>query len=104
MLDLLDLRTAKQWLRFDDTYTDEDDIIKLLCANAEIYVKKAVGEHYKLTEENKAQAKLLAMILVTNWYENRDFTGNVEHIADKARRTVEGLVLQLQLAVEEALI
>lgn len=101
MLDLLDINTAKQWLRLDSDDTEEDITIDILCKNAEIYVKKGVGEHYKATEENTMQSKLIAMILVTNWYENRDFSGTVEHIADKARRTVEGLILQLQLSIEE---
>lgn len=104
MFDLLNVDTAKQWLRFEDTYTDEDTIIGLLCKNAEIYIKRGIGEHYNLTEENRMQAQLIAMILVTNWYENRDVTGNVEHITEKARKTVDGLMLQLRLSVEEATI
>lgn len=99
---LLSVETAKQWLRFDTSYVEEDEILELLCKNAEVYIKKGVGPHYNANEDNIAQAKLIAMVLITNWYENRDLTGNVEHITEKVRRTIEGLILQLRLSVEVA--
>ena len=94
---LLDLNLAKKWLRLEEEDTEEDDILGLLIDNAEIYVKKAVGKHYNATEENRKQSQKIALVLVTNWYDNRDLSGQAD---EKVRYTINSMVLQLQLSEE----
>ena len=94
---LLDLNLAKKWLRLEEEDTEEDDILGLLIDNAEIYVKKAVGKHYNATEENRKQSQKIALVLVTNWYDNRDLSGQAD---EKVRYTIKSMVLQLQLSEE----
>ena len=94
---LLDLNLAKKWLRLEEEDTEEDDILGLLIDNAEIYVKKAVGKHYNATEENRKQSQKIALVLVTNWYDNRDLSGQAD---EKVRSTIKSMVLQLQLSEE----
>lgn len=96
---LVDLKLVKKWLRLEEEDTEEDDILELLIDNAEIYIKKAVGKHYNATEGNQKQAKKIALVLVTNWYGNRDFSGQVD---EKVRYTIKSMVLQLQLSEETA--
>ncbi|WP_144499254.1 head-tail connector protein [Bacillus sp. FDAARGOS_235] len=96
---LLDLKLTKKWLRLEEEDTEEDDVLELLIDNAEIYVKGAVGKHYNVTEENQKQAQKIALVLVTNWYDNRDFSGQVD---EKVRYTIKSMVLQLQLSEESA--
>lgn len=96
---LLDLKLTKKWLRLEEEDAEEDDVLELLIDNAEIYVKKAVGNHYNATEENQKQAQKIALVLVTNWYDNRDFSGQVD---EKVRYTIKSMVLQLQLSEESA--
>ncbi|HIE6633014.1 TPA: head-tail connector protein [Bacillus luti] len=94
---LLDVQLAKKWLRLEEEDTEEDDILGLLIENAEIYVKKAVGKHYNATEENRKQSQKIALVLVTNWYDNRDLSGQAD---EKVRYTIKSMVLQLQLSEE----
>ncbi|MGQ3739311.1 head-tail connector protein [Bacillus sp. Fil] len=96
---LIDLKLAKKWLRLEEEDTEEDDILELLIDNAEIYVKGSVGKHYNVTEDNRKQAQKIALVLITNWYENRDFSGQVD---EKVRYTIKSMVLQLQLSEETA--
>ncbi|HFJ9371414.1 TPA: head-tail connector protein [Bacillus nitratireducens] len=96
---LLDMKLTKKWLRLEEEDTEEDDILELLIDNAEIYVKKTVGTHYKTTEDNRKQAQKIALVLVTNWYDNRDFSGQAD---EKVRYTIKSMVLQLQLSEETA--
>ncbi|MED1406575.1 head-tail connector protein [Bacillus mycoides] len=96
---LIDLKLTKKWLRLEEEDIEEDDILEILIDNAEIYVKKAVGKHYNATEENRKQAQKIALVLVTNWYGNRDFSGQVD---EKVRYTIKSMVLQLQLSEETA--
>ncbi|GAB6600617.1 hypothetical protein bcgnr5379_25640 [Bacillus cereus] len=94
---LLGLQLAKKWLRLEEEDTEEDDILGLLIDNAEIYVKKAVGKHYNATEENRKQAQKVALVLVANWYDNRDFSGQAD---EKVRYTIKSMLVQLQLSEE----
>lgn len=92
---LLDMKLTKKWLRLEEEDTEEDDILHLLIDNAEIYIKKTVGTHYNATEENRKQAQKIALVLVTNWYDNRDLSGQAD---EKVRYTIKSMVLQLQLS------
>jgi len=78
---------AKQWLRVDGA--DDDSTISMLISAAEAYLKNATGKDFDRSHD---LAKLFCLVLVTDWYENRDMVGRV---SDKVRLTVESVLAQL---------
>ncbi|OLS02886.1 head-tail connector protein [Tissierella creatinophila] len=96
---------VREWLRIYDNNTEEDlsidQILNLLIDNAEIYIKNSVGDWYKSTPEIENKAKLATLVLVNNWYENRDFTSNVEHVSEKIRHTIHSLFQQMRYCYSE---
>lgn len=84
----MNLNTAKKYLRVD--YDDEDEIIALEIEAAKEYVKNAVG----LYDESNPLTELLVLTLVTDMYEKRSYTVAT---SEKCTRTVQSMVLQLQL-------
>lgn len=93
---ILELEETKNYLRIDDDYTNDDMQIRLLIDVAETYCRDSIDNFdIKLTDKGfESKAKLVMLVLVTNWYENRDF---VElKTSTKTRYTVESLVRQMQ--------
>lgn len=91
---ILDLDYTKNWLRVD---SNEDDMqIELLIDVAETYCRDSVDDFdIKINDsEFKTKAKLVSLALITNWYDNRDFTEL--KVNDKTRYTVESLIRQMQ--------
>lgn len=99
---LLTVEEVREWIREYDNKTDVDEsvnhILELLIDNAEIYIKDAVGPWYRSTPDIESKAKLAALVLVYNWYENRDFTSNVEHVSEKIRHTINSIFKQMKYA------
>lgn len=94
---IVDLNTVKKYLRIDLDYILEDDILNLLIENAELYIKDAVT--YDETNINLVKkAQLLALVLIADWYENRNFAyeSNFKNVSDKVKYTVRSLITQMQ--------
>lgn len=91
---ILDLEETKSWLRVDGL--EEDITIGMLIGASEEYLKNATGKEF---ESNNNLAKLFCLILVSDWYENRELvmtTSLGRSVSEKIRRTVESMLLQLQ--------
>lgn len=94
---IIDLKEVKEWLRTD--YDDDDLQIKLLISNAEAYLRDAVDDFDMKLENDeegtfKNKAKLVMLVLITNWYDNREFTElNVD---EKTRYTIHSLIQQMK--------
>lgn len=101
---LLTVEEVRPWIREFDNGSEEDKetnkILELLIDNAEIYIKNAVGPWYRSTPEIKTKAKLAALVLINNWYDNRDFTANVEHVSEKTRHSINSIFKQMRYCYE----
>lgn len=91
---ILKLEETKTWLRVDGS--DEDSTIEMLITAAETYLKNATGKEYEGTNN---LAKLYCMVLVADWYENRELIGLQP--SDKVRFTVQSMLAQLQYTHSE---
>jgi len=90
---LLTLSEVKSWLRLEQDDTADDTLLQSLISAAEEYVRNAVPSYVDV--ENNSLAKLLGMVLVADWYENREAVGQVR---EEIRPTVRSIVTQLQNA------
>lgn len=90
---IIDLPLVKKWLRLEQDWIEEDDILQLLIDNAEGYINDVVNNFDDTDTKQLNKAKLISMLLITDWYENRDFTGKP---SEKVRYTVQSLITQLQ--------
>lgn len=93
---ILDLEETKTWLRVDGA--DDDGTISLLISAAETYLKYATGRVY---DETNSLAKLYCMVLVTDWFENRELIGSQP--SEKVRFTIQSMTAQLQYCGEEVI-
>jgi uncharacterized phage protein (predicted DNA packaging) len=84
---IISLEEAKEWLRIE--HNDEDNTILMLINAAETYLQNATGNTFGNTNN---LAKLFCLVLITDWYENREMVGKV---SEKVRQTVESMVAQL---------
>lgn len=89
---IIELAETKEYLRV--SHNDEDNTIQLLINAAEKYLFNATGNQFDSTNE---LAKLLCLVLVTDWYENREMMGRV---SEKIRPTVESILAQLTYCYE----
>ena len=74
---IVDLQEVKEWLRID--YDDDNAQIQLLIENAEAYLRDSVDDFdIKIANDKdgrfKNKAILIMLVLITNWYDNREFT------------------------------
>lgn len=88
---ILTLEETKTWLRVDGD--DEDTLIEMLMGAAETYLLNAVEVEFDSTNQ---LAKLFCLVLVADWYENRDLIG--QQPSDKIRFTCQSIMAQLQHA------
>lgn len=65
---ILSLSEAKEFLRIEQDYTEEDNFVSSLITAAEKYVHNATGKTFDNT--NKL-AVLAVQLLVSHWYDNR---------------------------------
>lgn len=84
---IVSLDEAKEWLRIE--HNDEDGTIQRLINAAEKYLKNATGNTFDSSNE---LAQLFCLVLVADWYENREMIGKV---SDKIRPTVDSVLSQL---------
>jgi uncharacterized phage protein (predicted DNA packaging) len=84
---IISLDEAKEWLRIE--HNDEDNILQMLIKSAETYLQNATGNTFDNTNN---LAKLFCLVLVTDWYENREMVGKA---SEKVRQTVESMLAQL---------
>ncbi len=94
---IIDLQEAKEWLRAD--YDDDDSQILLLIDTAETYLRDAIDDFdIKLINDTdgrfKNKAKLIMLVLITNWYDNREFTEL--DVDEKTRYTIHSLIQQMK--------
>lgn len=89
---MLDLQEVKTWLRVDGT--EDDATITMLVDAAETYLKNATGRDYN---SKNSLAKLYCMVLVADWYENRELVVGSQP-SDKVRFTIQSMTAQLQYA------
>lgn len=89
----IDINLIKKYLRIDDGYTDEDDLIQMMINNALTYIQNA-GVTIDETNANQvALAQLVVAILVSDWYENRNLTTTT---SEKIRDIVSSMINQLK--------
>lgn len=83
------LSLTKQFLRVDEHYTLEDDLLNHLIATAEDYLENATGQEF---DKEINIHKQVVLLLVTSWYENRNTA-----IAQELDRTLTSMLLQAGL-------
>lgn len=86
---ILTLPETKGFLRIEESFTDEDNLIQILINASEKYLLNATGNTFDSTND---LAKLFCLVLVADWYENREITGR---ISEKVRFTVDSILTQL---------
>jgi len=91
---LVTLEEAKLWLRADDDEGQEDALIQTLIGAAEQYLLDATGREWP--SEHKT-AKLLALVLVSEFYHNRELMLQPPEQM-QIRPIVRSLIVQLQYA------
>lgn len=90
---ILTLEETKGFLKVD--YEDEDIFIEGLIQASQQYLKNATGKEFDTTNE---LAKLYCMVLVNEWFKNRDFMQEKtsDKVSDKVRFTLQSILLQLK--------
>lgn len=96
-MNILTLDEVKNFLRVD--YTEDDTQIQLLISNAENYLRDSIDDFdYKITNDVEGRftnkAKLVMLTLITNWYDNRDFTAM--KTTERVRCTISSIINQMQ--------
>lgn len=89
---IITISEAEKFLRIEPGA--DDTTLQLLIGAAEKYLVNATGNQFDSTNE---LAKLFCLMLVTDWYENREMVGRVN---DKIRQTVESMLAQLSHCYE----
>lgn len=88
---MIELEEAKTWLRVDGD--DEDGTIEMLIGAAKEYLKNTTGREF---DNENDLAKLYCLVLVADWYENRELIGSQP--SEKVRFTIQSITAQLQYA------
>jgi uncharacterized phage protein (predicted DNA packaging) len=83
---IVTLEEAKAYLRIDSSY--DDLLISSLITASEEYLKNATGVEYDSSNE---LAKLFCLVLISDWYENREMVGK----EDNVRQTIRSILMQL---------
>jgi uncharacterized phage protein (predicted DNA packaging) len=83
---IVSIDEAKEWLAVD--HTEHDGMIARIISSAEKYIKNATGNDFDSTNE---LAQQFCLVLVSDMYDNRTFTGPSESI----RPIINSMVQQL---------
>lgn len=83
------LSLVKQFLRLDEHYEHEDVLLNHLIETAKEYLHNATGQDF---DKDIYIHKQIVLLLVTNWYENRNTS-----IAQELDRTLTSMLLQAGL-------
>lgn len=89
----IDINLIKKYLRIDDGYTEEDDLIQMMINNALTYIQNAGVLIDETNTSQVALAQLVVAILVSDWYENRNLTTTT---SEKIRDIVSSMINQLK--------
>lgn len=87
------LKLVKQFLRVDEHYDYEDELLGHLIATAQEYLRNATGREF---DKEINIHKQVVLLLVTSWYENRNTA-----IAQELDRTLTSMLLQAGLIFDE---
>jgi len=87
---IVSIDEVKEFLKIEKNNTDEDLLIETLINSAEEYLKNATGNTF---DSANNLAKLFCMLLISDWYENREFIGKT---SEKVRDTINSMVTQLK--------
>lgn len=90
-MSLLTLKEAQTWLREDSDDPEVLGLIELIMSAAETYLQNATGRKY---DDSSSLAKLYCMVLIADWYENRELIGSQP--SEKVRFTIQSMTTQLQ--------
>lgn len=93
---LLNKAEVVEFLKLDED-DEQDSVINLLIKNAQYYIEDASCSIEKMNERTKEKAKLLALVLVSDWYDNRSYNMKT---SEKARFTVQSLLAQIKYCNE----
>ena len=85
---IVTLEEAKTYLRI--VGDEEDALIEALMNAAQGYLYNATGNQFS---ENNDLAKLFCLVLITDWYENREYIGT--KVNEKVRHVVSSILAQL---------
>lgn len=92
-LKIITIDEAKEWLRIEDDF--DKKTIEMLAQAAETYLYNATGKNFN---SDNQLAKLFCLVLITDWYENRELIG--QKASDKVRFTIQSILTQLQYGGE----
>lgn len=84
---IVSLDEVKNWLRID--FSDDDTLLSSLIGASETYLKNATGIEY---DSSNHLAKLFCMVLISDWYENRELIGKA---SDQVRPIINSILMQL---------
>ena len=92
MEDILTLEEAKNYLRID--YDDDDLLLQSLLVATMDYLRDAINDFDKKATKEKIikRAKILACVLVQDWYDNRE-----QKESKDLTYTARSLLTQLQV-------
>lgn len=87
---IVTLKEVKEFLRIEQDFTEEDTLINMLITASESFLYNATGVQF---DNTNTLAKLFCLVLITNWYENRDMIGKA---SDTVRTTIDSILAQLK--------
>ena len=90
---MVSLDLIKQYLRIDGNY--EDGLLEVLKTNAIHYIDDSVDNMDWTNEKVLDKATLLILVLVSDWYENREYMHEGK-TSQGVKYTVHSLLLQLK--------
>ena len=95
---MLTLNEVKQWLRLEESDTAEDALLQSIIAAAEEYLRGALS--CWIDPALNPPAKILALALVADMYENRETVPNIQFAAQISgmRSTIQSFLAQLRYA------
>jgi len=92
---IISLDTAKKYLKIELNFFDDDIFIQVLINAAEEYLKNATGKSF---DESNELAKLFCLVLISDWYVNREYIGKA---SEKVRISISSILTQLQYCYDE---
>ncbi|WP_432408554.1 head-tail connector protein [Wukongibacter sp. M2B1] len=93
------LNEAKLYLRLEEDYLEEDDLLSALIVFSEEYIKNATGKTSEFFSENELY-KLAQKMIISHIYDNR-LPVVVGSITKKLEFSLRSILIQLQYSYEE---
>jgi uncharacterized phage protein (predicted DNA packaging) len=93
---IVELDEVMEWLRIDNQ--EEIGLLAVLIGAAEEYLKNATGKDFS-TPPVSYQARLFCLVLVADWYENRELIGTKP--SEKVRFSIQSMLTQLTYCGDE---